>query len=662
MEQRTSRIQHRSTLRVERHPEEHPFLVQPSRLGLLAALLLTLTTFAQAQNTDSLKQRLHHLLLLHQQQQLSDSAYLKSVDSVVEFLYTDNNLEQWLEPYRQIAFASESLARYQAYYYRHLITLAENKNRNGTAIYYSEKNNAASVKAGLFEKDEIPHSDLYAISVFLTNRDYPRIFAKYDTLRSLCHAMPGDMVAGKKNATPDGVSMVFAVVDIMADAALKTRDSARLQEALHLNEKMLLEAQRQARKYASYMTYYNYIYHSSCLYNALYRKQPEEARHWLQVCLKEVQASDFGEANYPDGYMVDMFGYAFRFYFDQEQPDSARYFLQRIKAKIKPGGEYTSERLASYLEGISKLDAREGRFDSAYANLVKAYDLRGEAYYSVSADKDNNLYALAKAEDTYNDLVKAEAKRKRAEYFNILLFAALGLLLLGGLTSFFIYRAKQKRRMLNWQLGLARNFHDEIGPMVLYASTLARKELETHQSERLEELKGQMKQIMETVRGIAIDLKSNRLNTIHDFYAEINALLERIKASTQIDFNSGIQNGNAVLSHLQYDNLKKIISELITNSIKHADCTLLTFQLRVKDRNLRISYSDNGKGIPEEQFSSESAPASLAGTHKPGGTRNPVPGIGLQNIRERVELLRGKCQWNNYYPEGYSVTIIIPLL
>jgi signal transduction histidine kinase len=58
-------------------------------------------------------------------------------------------------------------------------------------------------------------------------------------------------------------------------------------------------------------------------------------------------------------------------------------------------------------------------------------------------------------------------------------------------------------------------------------------------------------------------------------------------------------------------------------------------------RNLRVHYSDDGRGIdPDIQ------PA----------------GIGLQNIRERVASLRGSFHLDNAWPQGYSILIQIPLL
>jgi signal transduction histidine kinase len=38
-----------------------------------------------------------------------------------------------------------------------------------------------------------------------------------------------------------------------------------------------------------------------------------------------------------------------------------------------------------------------------------------------------------------------------------------------------------------------------------------------------------------------------------------------------------------------------------------------------------------------------------------------VNGIGLQNMQERVALLKGEFQLHNAWPQGYSINILIPL-
>jgi two-component system NarL family sensor kinase len=155
------------------------------------------------------------------------------------------------------------------------------------------------------------------------------------------------------------------------------------------------------------------------------------------------------------------------------------------------------------------------------------------------------------------------------------------------------------------------------------------------------ELKVQTGQIMEAVRGISHDLKSNQLSTVESFSREVTVLLEKIRRTTGIDFNLRLNNGQQVLSHWQYTHLTKMVNEMIGNSVRHAGCSRITMLVQGMERTLRITYSDNGRGMEPGSFSA---------------------GIGMHNIRERTDLLKGSFELQNAWPEGYSIELTIPFV
>jgi signal transduction histidine kinase len=146
---------------------------------------------------------------------------------------------------------------------------------------------------------------------------------------------------------------------------------------------------------------------------------------------------------------------------------------------------------------------------------------------------------------------------------------------------------------------------------------------------------------MDEVRGISHDLKSTQLGTVADLAKENSTLLEKLKDATGTGYSLKTENADRPLSHVQYTDLLKITRELIGNSIKHAACKKIYLELKALGSNLVLQYSDDGKGI------------------NPSGT---TAGIGLQNIRERVDGLQGVFLLNNSWPRGYSIQISIPLL
>ena len=590
-------------------------------------------------------QRLSGLQAQYREHRLGDTAYLKAVDSIAPRILDNDSLPQWLTSYREVAFSDQRWGAYRASYYTYLAIYSYNKNQFGSAIYYSEKNNEEKTKIGLFEKGGLSHSDVFAITVYSNNRDYARVLSRYDGLRPALLRLPAAISAG--TVSTEQASLAFMVLNAVVYAASKAKDSSRAAQGVRIGEKMLAAIRQSPEKYKGHLLQYTYHSHLSGFENEKFLGHFDTANALLQNAIREVTTKGF-PPNLQPAYTEFSYTEAFDFYFDKGKIDSARHYLDLVKTLSEKGVSYSNLDPAFLPESNSKLQAHNGRFEAAYKALLDVYHTKDSAFYSVSSDKDNNLYALAEAENTHAELVRtegeqrrAEAARLKAERFTQYLFTLLALLIMGGFAGFLFYRSRQRQRLLNLQLNLARNFHDEIGPMLLFSNALVKKEMETHPSPGLAELKAQTAQIMEAVRGISHDLKSDRLSTVDSFYKEVAALLEKIRRTTQIDFNIRLNNGSRILSYWQYTHLKKIVNELIGNSIKHAGCSRITIGIKSMERDLSISYSDDGKGM------------------EPG---SPAGGIGIRNVQERAALLKGSFQLHNAWPEGYSIELSIPLV
>jgi signal transduction histidine kinase len=598
-------------------------------------------------------QRLSGLLAQYRGHRLGDTVFMKAVDSVAPPLLDNDSLPPLLSAYREVAFSDKRWGAYRAHYYTYRALYAYGKNEFGRAIYYSEKNNEEKIKIGLFEKGGLSHSDLFAITVYSNNRDYAQVLSRYDSLRPALLRLPAAIPAGTVSA--EQASVAFMILNAVVYAASKAKDSSRSAQGVRIGEKILMAIRQSPGKYEGRILQYSYHCHLSAFENEKFLDHFDTANVLLQEAIREVTTKGF-PPNLQPSYTEFSYTEAFEFYFDKGKIDRARHYLDLVKTLSEKGVNYSNLDPVFLPESNSKLQARNGHFEAAYKALLDVYRTRDSAFYSVSSDKDNNLYALAEAENTRAELVRTEGEQRRteaaklkAERFTQYLFTLLALLIPGGFAGFLYYRSRQRQRLLNLQLDLARNFHDEIGPMVLYANALVKKEMETRlsagtdtpPSPRLEELKTQTMQIMEAVRGISHDLKSDRLSTVDSFYKEVSALLEKIRRTTQIDFNIRLNNGSRILSYWQYTNLKKMVNELIGNSIKHAGCSRITIGIKAMERDLSISYSDDGKGM------------------EPG---SPAGGIGIRNVQERAALLKGSFQLHNAWPEGYSIELSIPLV
>jgi len=605
---------------------------------LILCLLAIAGSCARAQSIASPRKYLDDLLLQYHRHLLPDTAYLHQVDSIAPKLLNDDSLSQELATYRQIAFSNKDLGKYRMWYYRYMAIFSVNKHQYGSAIYYSEKNNEEAVRIGVFEKEGIPHSDLFAVAVYENNKDYPRVVSKYNALLPQLERLPAGIPAGKVSGEQAFVAL--GIINNGVIAFLRMGDTIHAHEGIALYEKMLGYIDRQHEKYAHYLTHYYYEYHMMKYEQGRRQGHPDSAEKYLQMAIGEVRSPGYIK-HLQASTEASTYTDAIDFYFDQAKKDSARRYLHLLQSRPDSLLRFEGIEQTDLLEGESKLLAAGGQYEAAYLALRKLYEMKDSAFHAVSMDKENNLYALAEAENTRNELIRSEARQRRTEKFNFFLIFIFTLLAIGAIGGFFIYRSSQRQHMLNLRLSLARNFHDEIGPMLLYANTLAKKEMEAGGSPRLEELKSQIMYVMEAVRGISHDLKSHELSTVHTFYKNITAALERIRTSTGIDFTIRMNAGNRILSHLQNTHLRKIIDELVSNSIKHGACSLIILQLKTTEQRLLLQYSDNGRGM---------APGSPAG------------GIGMQNMKERTNLLNGEFVLHNAYPDGYSIDISIPLL
>ncbi len=80
------------------------------------------------------------------------------------------------------------------------------------------------------------------------------------------------------------------------------------------------------------------------------------------------------------------------------------------------------------------------------------------------------------------------------------------------------------------------------------------------------------------------------------------------------------------LSHEFQLNVYRIVQELLQNVIKHSGATQVLVQLTIRKDELELTVDDNGSGMPAGYLSAYS------------------PGIGLQNIQNRIRLLNGKME------------------
>jgi two-component system NarL family sensor kinase len=129
-------------------------------------------------------------------------------------------------------------------------------------------------------------------------------------------------------------------------------------------------------------------------------------------------------------------------------------------------------------------------------------------------------------------------------------------------------------------------------------------------------------------------LKSGLASAIRDFIHKIDSRKLKINLETVGLHDRLDQNVETVLY--------RVIQETVNNVIKHAGANALDIQLTKEEDGIHVMIEDNGKGFDT-------------------GNLEKFDGIGLKNIRSRVEYLKGTVDFSSNPDAGTLVAIHIPL-
>ena len=190
---------------------------------------------------------------------------------------------------------------------------------------------------------------------------------------------------------------------------------------------------------------------------------------------------------------------------------------------------------------------------------------------------------------------------------------------------------------------LAQDLHDDLGTRMsalkLFMSSLG-------------------SYLIKNEEGLAI--KENAENLLDDSIKDLRAILNDLSPDTVAkygyykaieDLAIRINNMNALQvvinktgKEVRFDKKKevtiyRITQELINNSIKHAKCSKISIEVIFNPSEISIFYEDNGIGFNLSEKSM---------------------GFGLQNISNRIGLIKGKINWDSF--PGGGLRVIIDLI
>ena len=188
----------------------------------------------------------------------------------------------------------------------------------------------------------------------------------------------------------------------------------------------------------------------------------------------------------------------------------------------------------------------------------------------------------------------------------------------------------------------SRELHDGLGPLLSSAkmslSLLSRVDMEDKNRVVLQNTASVIDEAIRSLREISNNLSPHML-TNFGLVRGINNFVERVGAmhDTRIIFRTPLRNErfDANIEVILY----RVVCELINNSLKHSCCQQITINLTLEGNNLRLEYSDDGKGFsPDDVLDA---------------------GMGLSNIRSRISSLEGTFRMDSAPGKGmYAVAIV----
>ncbi|QIL40914.1 two-component sensor histidine kinase [Pedobacter sp. HDW13] len=190
---------------------------------------------------------------------------------------------------------------------------------------------------------------------------------------------------------------------------------------------------------------------------------------------------------------------------------------------------------------------------------------------------------------------------------------------------------------------IGRELHDNIGQKLtlvsLYTQQLVHENKVPQASNRIEQIYQIINSSLQDLRSLSKNLTNDNISEneivtlIQEEVDHINAL-KKCKVSFEHDFE------RIDLEFVKKNVLLRITQEFLQNSLKHAQCSNISIQLKsAADTFLMLKIQDDGMGFDLDNLTSD--------------------GIGLKNMKKRAEIIGGEFNLTSKPNLGTALNIIL---
>ncbi len=151
-----------------------------------------------------------------------------------------------------------------------------------------------------------------------------------------------------------------------------------------------------------------------------------------------------------------------------------------------------------------------------------------------------------------------------------------------------------------------------------------------------------LRAVIEEIRGIIFDLRPMPFDDL-GLKAAIERLITVINEEKKYEIDMSIEDVSCE-NNIILVTIYRVVQECLTNIIKHADATKISFYSRFHDTKYYITISDNGKGFDESILEQKES------NH-----------FGISLIKERIKLVGGNIIISSESNKGTKIEIEVPI-
>ncbi|WP_299823997.1 sensor histidine kinase [uncultured Pontibacter sp.] len=194
---------------------------------------------------------------------------------------------------------------------------------------------------------------------------------------------------------------------------------------------------------------------------------------------------------------------------------------------------------------------------------------------------------------------------------------------------------------------VARDLHDDVG------ATLALVKLNLHQliaplqdKTNGQGIKSMLDDVIGNVRRISHGLMPVVLEKM-GLQRALDAMKRSLPETSGTTMELICNDNNRRIAPKLELSLYRVVQELLNNTLKHANASIVTVQLQFSEQELYLTYTDNGVGFDYKKLMESQ--------------ENSSQGLGLMNLQARIHLLNGTFAYHSAKNSGTKADICIPI-